>query len=134
MNSEEISAIITGAFAVTAAAVAGYYRVRAARPEKSADERPKPRAPITVTPPPGASAPDRDARLRGNGPRQQGVPRPATSSADAPTRRVLPLVQPDELYRGLGSQELDVEFITDVQFTLKDDDRFIFDDNSEEPR
>lgn len=150
MNSVEITAIITGVFTVLAAVIAGYYRLRAARLnarlKKPTSETPEPRPPITVTPPregPGLKreGPEfrRDAAgsapgAAGRDSQPPGAPGPTTAPPTAPTRRVLPLVHPDQMYQGLGQPELDAEFITDVQFTLKEGGRFVFDDGSEDPR
>lgn len=128
MTSGEITAIITGVGAVLAAGVTGYFRVRAARVEKSTNETPGPQPPITVTPPREASgAVKRDGQ-------SAGVPGPATASPAAPMERVLPLVHPDRTYKGLSQPGLDAQFLTDVQFTLKEGDRFIFEDDPGEPQ
>jgi hypothetical protein len=146
MNSEEITAVITGIFVILGALVAGYYQLRAARVGRSTSETPGPQLPITVTPPREATGLKREVSdsgwpavgpppgAAGRDDQSLGVPGPTVASPAGPTQRVLPLVHPDQMYQGLGHPELDAKFITDIQFTLKEGDRFIFDDGSEEPR
>lgn len=131
MNTTEIAAIITGFFAVLAAIVTGIYLLRAARVQKDLDKQPSPQTPITITVPPTerAEQPSNSAASITSQSNPSIDAKAPLALPQEPTRRVLPLVSPDRAYEGLSLSELDVEFLTDMNFVLKDGDRFTLDVN-----
>lgn len=150
MAPGEVTALITGISAVLAAAVTGFYLLRAAHAQRPPQEPPPSPPPITIVPTPSERPPQSQPPVPGKdsqpsapadpsiGVRQPiRLPGSALSAtpplpawvSDPPETRTLDLVPPDRSYKGLDRVQLDVEFITDAQFILKDGDGFIFIDN-----
>lgn len=101
-----------------AAIVAGIYQLLSARAARQTEVPTSPVAPITITPSPTDNA------------EPPPPPIAATVAPDDPATRVLTIVTPDNGYEGLDAHNLDAQFLTDVQFTLKVEDKFEFDDDT----